>query len=260
MRRPSARALKRSLLAAVCLLAIASASTRPASTHNAKHAGAPARTAPTNVIPHAGRRHSTPRTAPRAQPQAVATTVALAYARYLAHQLPPQQLPALTPQALATATRLPAHHPGAARQPHRRRGQLDRALQHHRHARPPDQHRPTHPLADRRPVAGRRADPARPRHAPHSPAASRTTQRPHGGPPSRARIHQQLPQLHLRPSHCRPATRPHPSCEPRSPPTRPACPPPSTHYTPASQPSHSHPTAQAGRPTPTSPTDNTPTK
>ena len=101
MRRPSASTLKRSLLAAVCLLAIASASLRPASTHTATHVGAPARTVPTNVIPRPGRPHSTPPTAPGAHPRAVATTVAGAYARYLADQLPAQRLPALTPRTLA---------------------------------------------------------------------------------------------------------------------------------------------------------------
>jgi hypothetical protein len=103
MRRPSARALKRVLLAAACLLAIASAAMRPASTHTATHLGAAARTVPTNVSPPPGRPHSIPRTAPGAQPRAVATTVARAYARYLANQLPAQQLPTLTPQALAIA-------------------------------------------------------------------------------------------------------------------------------------------------------------
>jgi hypothetical protein len=95
--------VKRSLLAAVCVLAIASSFMRPASTPTATHVGAVARTAPTNVIPQPGHPHSIPRTAPDAQPQAVATTIADAYARYLAHQLPAQRLPALTPQALATA-------------------------------------------------------------------------------------------------------------------------------------------------------------
>jgi hypothetical protein len=94
MRRPSAT-LKRSLLAALCVLAIASAAMRPASTHTAKHVDAAARTAPTNVIPQPERLHSIPRTAPDAQPRAVATTIADAYARYLANQLPAQQLPAL---------------------------------------------------------------------------------------------------------------------------------------------------------------------
>ena len=101
--RPNATALKRCLLAAVCLLAIASAWMRPAAPHTAAHVAAVARTAPTNVTPQPGRPHSTPRTAPRAQPRAVATIVALAYARYLADQLPAQRLPALTPRALAIA-------------------------------------------------------------------------------------------------------------------------------------------------------------
>ena len=103
MRRPSAKALKRLLLAAVCLLALASASMRPASTHNATHVHAAARTGPTNVIPPPGHPHSTPRTTPDAQPRAVATTIARAYARYLANVLPAQRLPALTPRARATA-------------------------------------------------------------------------------------------------------------------------------------------------------------
>jgi hypothetical protein len=101
--RPTATALKRVLLVAVCLLAIASASIRPASTPTAKQIGGPARTAPTKLIPQPGRPHTIPRTAPDAQPRAIATTIADAYARYLAHQLPAQQLPALTPQALAVA-------------------------------------------------------------------------------------------------------------------------------------------------------------
>ena len=95
MRRPSAGALKRSLLAAVCLLAIASASIRPASTPTAQQIGGPARTAPTNLIPQPGPPHSTPPTTPDAQPRAVATAVARAYARYLANQLPAQRLPVL---------------------------------------------------------------------------------------------------------------------------------------------------------------------
>ena len=101
--RPNATAVKRSLLAAACLLAVASAFMRPASTPNATHVGGAARTAPGNVIPPPGRPQSIPRTAPDAQPRAVATTIADAYGRYLAHQIPAQRLPALTPQALATA-------------------------------------------------------------------------------------------------------------------------------------------------------------
>ena len=96
-RRPSARALKRSLLAAVCVLAIASATIQP--THTTKHADAAARTVPATIFPQPG----PPGSIPRAQPRAVATTVARAYARYLAGQLPAQQLPALTPQTLANA-------------------------------------------------------------------------------------------------------------------------------------------------------------
>jgi hypothetical protein len=96
-RRPSARALKRSLLAAVCVLAIASATIQP--THTTKHADAAVRTVPATIFPQPG----APRSIPPAQPRDVATTVARAYARYLAGQLPAQQLPALTPQALASA-------------------------------------------------------------------------------------------------------------------------------------------------------------
>ena len=98
--RPSARALKCSLLAAVCVLAIASLCMPPESTHTAKHIGAAARTVPATVLAQPTR---SPRTAPSAQPRTVATTVARAYARYLDGQLPARRLPALTPQALATA-------------------------------------------------------------------------------------------------------------------------------------------------------------
>ena len=57
-------------------------------------------TVPATVIAEPTR---SPRSAPSAQPRAVAATVARAYARYLDSQLPAQRLPALTPQALATA-------------------------------------------------------------------------------------------------------------------------------------------------------------
>ena len=48
-RRPSARALKRSLLAAVCVLAIASATIQP--THTTKHTDATVRTVPATIFP-----------------------------------------------------------------------------------------------------------------------------------------------------------------------------------------------------------------
>ena len=98
--RPSPRALKRSLLAAVCVLAIASTATQPATTRTGTHTRAAARTVPAAVIAEPTR---SPRTASSAQPRAVAATVAQAYARYLDRQLPARQLPAFTPQALATA-------------------------------------------------------------------------------------------------------------------------------------------------------------
>ena len=101
--RPSAGALKRWLLAAACLLAIASATVRLASSHTATHVGGAAPRVSANVIPQPRRPHSIPRTTPDAQPRAVATAVARAYARYLADQLPAQRLPALTPRALAIA-------------------------------------------------------------------------------------------------------------------------------------------------------------
>ena len=68
--------------------------------HTPKHIGAAARTVPATVLAQPTR---SPRSAPSAQPRAVAATVARAYARYLANQLPARRLPALTPQALATA-------------------------------------------------------------------------------------------------------------------------------------------------------------
>jgi hypothetical protein len=95
--------VKRSLLAAPCLLAVASAFMRPASTPNANtviRVGGAAPRVSATVLAQRGR---SPRAAPRGQPRAVATTVAGAYARYLADQLPVQRLPALTPRALAIA-------------------------------------------------------------------------------------------------------------------------------------------------------------
>jgi hypothetical protein len=98
--RPSPRALKRSLLPAVGVLAIASTATQPATTHTAKHTRAAARTVPATVL---AQPTPSPRTAPSHRPRAVAATVAQAYARYLDGQLPARRLPALTPQTLATA-------------------------------------------------------------------------------------------------------------------------------------------------------------
>jgi hypothetical protein len=108
MRRPSARVLKRSLLAAVCALAIASLSMRPESTRTTKHIGAAARTVPATVLARPTR---SPRSAPSAQLRAVAARVARAHARYLANQLPARRLPAFTPQALATARNSGPLHP-----------------------------------------------------------------------------------------------------------------------------------------------------
>jgi len=98
-RRPSARVPKRSLLAAVSVLAIASTLTQPVTSRPDKHASAATRARPATITPQPGH----PRSVPPNPPHAVATAVAHAYARYLAGQLPAQRLPALTPQALAIA-------------------------------------------------------------------------------------------------------------------------------------------------------------
>jgi hypothetical protein len=90
--------LKRSLLVAACVLAIASATIQPAATHTAKPADAGTRSALASIIPQPAR----PRRIPPAPPRTIATTVARAYARYLANRLRAQQLPALTPQAVMT--------------------------------------------------------------------------------------------------------------------------------------------------------------
>ncbi len=78
--RPSPRALKRSLLAAVCVRAIASTDVQPPTTRTGTHTRAAARTLPAAVLAQPTR---SPRSAPSAQPRAVAATVAQAYARYL---------------------------------------------------------------------------------------------------------------------------------------------------------------------------------
>ena len=97
--RPNPRMLKRSLLAAACVLAIASAAIQPAATHTANPADARTRTTPATIIAQRGRQRSLR----RAQPRAVATTVARVYARHLDNQLSAQPLPGLTPQAMAIA-------------------------------------------------------------------------------------------------------------------------------------------------------------
>ena len=91
MKRPSATALKRSLLAAMGVLAIASTAVQPATTHTGTHIRAAAGTRSATAIAEPTR---SPPSAPSAQPRAVAATVAQAYARYLDGQLPPRRLPA----------------------------------------------------------------------------------------------------------------------------------------------------------------------
>jgi len=100
MRRPpNPRTLKRSMLAAACVLAIASATIQPAASHTGKPADAATRAVASTTLPRPRR----PPSIPPAQPRAVATTVARAYARYLENQLSAQRLPALAPQAMAIA-------------------------------------------------------------------------------------------------------------------------------------------------------------
>ena len=100
MKRPSATVLKRSLLAAACVLAITSTAVQPPTTHTGKHTRVAAGTRSATVIAKPTR---IPPSAPSPQPRAVAATVAQAYARYLDGQLPARRLPALTPHALTIA-------------------------------------------------------------------------------------------------------------------------------------------------------------
>jgi hypothetical protein len=87
------------MLAAACVVAIASATIQPPGTHVRKHADAATRAVAATIIPQP----RLPSGIPPAQPRAVATTVGRAYARYLDHQLSARRLPALTPQAMAIA-------------------------------------------------------------------------------------------------------------------------------------------------------------
>jgi hypothetical protein len=106
-RPPRIRTIKRSLLAAVCLLAIAAAATQPSRTRTAKHTGDLRRTGPATMIAQPNRR---PLGVPRGQRQ-LAAAVARAYARYLANRRSARQLPGLTPQAMMMVRqsgRLPA--------------------------------------------------------------------------------------------------------------------------------------------------------
>ena len=99
---PRTRTIKRSLLAAVCVLAIASAATQPGRTRTAKHTSELTRPGPPTGIAQPKRN---PPSAPRGQPRAFAAAVAGAYARYLADQLSARQLPGLTPQAMMMVRR-----------------------------------------------------------------------------------------------------------------------------------------------------------
>ena len=247
----SATAVKRSLLAAAGVLAIASAAMQPATNRTGTHARAAAGTGSAAVIAEPTR---SPRSTPSAQPRTVAATVAQADARYLDGQLPAQRLPPLTPQALATArnsgplpTRLhltqvrltsltgagdswTAHF--AIIDIHGRQTTTARLVLSATDGpwklaelippdpdilitptpRPPPCRPPAPPLP-----AARRSD---------SPKATSTT-------PTTI------------PSPASSATSP-PSCEPRSPPTRRECWPTSAHCAPASQDSRSHAMAHAG--------------
>ncbi|MFZ0379751.1 MAG: hypothetical protein WAL38_18125 [Solirubrobacteraceae bacterium] len=99
---PRLRTIKRSLLAAVGVLAIASAATQPGRTRTAKHTSELTRPGPRTAIAQPKRN---PPSAARGQPRAFAAAVARAYARYLANQLSARQLPGLTPQAMMMVRR-----------------------------------------------------------------------------------------------------------------------------------------------------------
>ena len=212
MRRPSARALKRSLLAAV-LLAIAFTAVQRPTSRTGRHTRAAAGTGSATVIAEPTR---SPRSGPSAQPRAVAATVAQAYARYLDDQLPAPRLPALTPQALATARNsgpLPARLHVTQVRLTSLTGRGDSWTAHFAISDTHGRQTTTTQLilsATDGPRQVARADPARPRHPHHPEPARPPTNRPHRRPPRRARIHPQLPRLHLRPSRLRQAARPHP--------------------------------------------------
>ena len=101
-RPPRTRTIKRSLLAGLCVLAVAAAAMQPGRTRTPEHVGAATRPGPTTAIAQPKRN---PPSAPRGQPRAFAAAVAGAYARYLANQLSARQLPGLTPQAMMMVRR-----------------------------------------------------------------------------------------------------------------------------------------------------------
>ena len=245
------------------VLAIASTAVQPATTHTGKHTRAAAGTGSATAIAEPTR---SPPSAPSAQPRAVAATVAQAYARYLDGQLPARRLPALTPQALATARSsgpLPARlhvtqvrltsltGGGDAWTAHfairDTRGRQTTTAQLVLSATdgpwklaeliPPDPDILITPNPPALPPTG----PAAARHA-----ALEFT-------------HSYLDYTYDHPAadQLRDLT---PGCESRSPPTRPRCRQTFARCTPASQASRSHATAHAGWQTRTSPTDKTPTR
>jgi len=99
---PRTRTIKRSLLAGLCVLAVAAAAMQPGRTRTPEHAGELTRPGPTSAIAQPKRN---PPSAPRGQPRAFAAAVAGAYARYLANQLSARQLPGFTPQAMMMVRR-----------------------------------------------------------------------------------------------------------------------------------------------------------
>jgi len=96
------RTIKRSLLAAVCMLAIAAADTQPGRTRTPERGGDLRRMGPATAIAQPDR---SPLGVPRGQTRALAAAVARAYARYLANQLSARQLPGLTVQAMMMVRR-----------------------------------------------------------------------------------------------------------------------------------------------------------
>jgi hypothetical protein len=91
--------LKRSLLVALCVLAVASVTSRPAgSSPSGRRAAAPSTARPTVTQPAIA---APPATVATSTPRTVATRFAAAYARYLQGALPANRLPVLLPAARA---------------------------------------------------------------------------------------------------------------------------------------------------------------
>ena len=212
---PHRRGLKRSLLAATLVLAIASTITQPVATRPDKHVSAAARTHPATISPQpdtlvASRpiRRTRSRPVARLRPLPRGSTPRAAAAR--PHTASPRDR---APER--STARTPQRHPGAAHEP-QVTGTPRLRVRDHRRTRLPDHHRQLLlTTSGSQSVVAELVPPDLDTLITPDPPALPATG-PARGPPRCARLHPRLPRLHLRPRHRQPTARPHPSAASRA--------------------------------------------